>query len=96
LQQTKEHLELAALLVEQYLALWRTHLEALGKEVQSVHHLFVADRGSSLAAAGIGGMIQKEAAHFHSEGLGNAALRHGPFEMLNEDASLWCLLAIPT
>lgn len=85
LHQTKEHLDLAAQLVEQYLALWRTHVEALGQELQSVRHLFVAGRGSSLAATGIGGMIMKEAAHFHSEGLGSAALRHGPFEMLNED-----------
>jgi glucosamine--fructose-6-phosphate aminotransferase (isomerizing) len=38
-----------------------------------------------MAAVGIGGMIMKEAAHFHSEGLGSAAFRHGPFEMLNED-----------
>jgi glutamine---fructose-6-phosphate transaminase (isomerizing) len=28
-------------------------------------------------------MLMKEAAHFHSEGMSCAALRHGPFEMLS-------------
>jgi glutamine---fructose-6-phosphate transaminase (isomerizing) len=30
-------------------------------------------------------MMMKEAAHFHAEGMGSAAFRHGPFEMLNEE-----------
>jgi len=85
LQQTGKDIEHAALIVEEYLANWRTHVEALGQQLQGVRHLFVAGRGSSLAATGIGGMIMKEAAHFHSEGLGSAALRHGPFEMLSDD-----------
>jgi glucosamine--fructose-6-phosphate aminotransferase (isomerizing) len=38
-----------------------------------------------MPAAGIGGMLMKETAHFHSEGLGSAAFRHGPFEMLNNE-----------
>jgi glucosamine--fructose-6-phosphate aminotransferase (isomerizing) len=33
----------------------------------------------------MGGLIIKEAAHFHSEGMGAAAFRHGPFEMLRPD-----------
>jgi glutamine---fructose-6-phosphate transaminase (isomerizing) len=31
-------------------------------------------------------MLQKEAAHFHAEGMSSAALRHGPFEMLGPDS----------
>jgi glucosamine--fructose-6-phosphate aminotransferase (isomerizing) len=31
-------------------------------------------------------MVQKEAAHFHAEGMSSAALRHGPFEMLGPDS----------
>jgi glucosamine--fructose-6-phosphate aminotransferase (isomerizing) len=30
-------------------------------------------------------MLMKETAHFHAEGMGSAAFRHGPFEMLRED-----------
>ena len=30
--------------------------------------------------------MQKEAAHFHAEGMSSAALRHGPFEMLGPDS----------
>ena len=38
-----------------------------------------------MPAAGIGGMLMKETAHFSAEGMGSAAFRHGPFEMLNEE-----------
>jgi glucosamine--fructose-6-phosphate aminotransferase (isomerizing) len=50
-----------------------------------VKHVFLAGRGTSLAAVGLGAMVQKEAAHFHAEGMSSAALRHGPFEMLGPD-----------
>ena len=69
--------------VEEYLSKWKTHVEALSAELRGIQHLFVAGRGSSLAATGVGGMLMKEAAHFHSEGMSCAALRHGPFEMLS-------------
>jgi glucosamine--fructose-6-phosphate aminotransferase (isomerizing) len=82
---TKDQLELAAPAVEQYLARWRSHVDKLIAELQGIHYFFVTGRGSSLAAAGIGGMIMKEAAHVHSEGMTSAAFRHGPFEMLNQD-----------
>jgi glucosamine--fructose-6-phosphate aminotransferase (isomerizing) len=41
----------------------------------------LAGRGASLAAAGTGGLIIKEAARFPAEGMSCAALRHGPLEM---------------
>ena len=42
-------------------------------------------RGASLAAAGTGALIIKEAAHLHAEGMSSAAFRHGPLEMVAED-----------
>lgn len=85
LRSSTDQLEVSALAVEQYLAHWRTHVETLCAELEGIRHLFVTGRGCSLAACGIGGMIMKEAAHFHSEGMSSAAFRHGPFEMLSED-----------
>jgi glutamine---fructose-6-phosphate transaminase (isomerizing) len=82
---TRDRLEQAAPAVEQYLEHWRDHVEALTAELLNIRHLFITGRGTSLPAAGIGGMLMKETAHFHSEGLGSAAFRHGPFEMLGED-----------
>jgi glucosamine--fructose-6-phosphate aminotransferase (isomerizing) len=43
--------------------------------------LALCGRGASLAAAMCGGLIIKEAAKFHSEGMGSAAFRHGPLEL---------------
>jgi glucosamine--fructose-6-phosphate aminotransferase (isomerizing) len=43
--------------------------------------LVLCGRGSSMAAALCGGLIIKEAAKFHSEGMGSAAFRHGPLEL---------------
>jgi glutamine---fructose-6-phosphate transaminase (isomerizing) len=78
-------LEKAAPAVEKYLANWREHVEQLSEQLRGFRHLFITGRGPSLPAAGIGGMLMKETAHFHSEGMGAAAFRHGPFEMLRED-----------
>jgi glutamine---fructose-6-phosphate transaminase (isomerizing) len=70
---------------ETYLKRWREHVEELVQTLAGVRHVFLAGRGPSLAAAGLGAMVQKEAAHFHAEGMSSAALRHGPFEMLGPD-----------
>jgi glucosamine--fructose-6-phosphate aminotransferase (isomerizing) len=43
--------------------------------------LALCGRGASLAAAMCGSLIIKEAAKFHSEGMGSAAFRHGPLEL---------------
>lgn len=43
--------------------------------------LMMCGRGSSMAAALCGGLIIKEAAKFHGEGMGSAAFRHGPLEL---------------
>lgn len=70
---------------ETYLERWRDHVEELVQTLAEIRHVFLAGRGTSLAAAGLGAMVQKEAAHFHAEGMSSAALRHGPFEMLGPD-----------
>jgi glucosamine--fructose-6-phosphate aminotransferase (isomerizing) len=71
---------------EAYLNNWCEHVAALVNELEGIRHLFVVGRGTSLAAVGLGSMIQKEAAHFHGEGMSSAAFRHGPFEMLGPDS----------
>jgi glucosamine--fructose-6-phosphate aminotransferase (isomerizing) len=85
LSKARGDLEELATAVETYLAGWKTHVADLADALDGCKHLFLAGRGSSLAAVGLGGMIQKEAAHFHAEGMSSAALRHGPFEMLGPD-----------
>ena len=77
--------EEVASVVEAYLRSLKAHVTELSEHLRGSRHLFITGRGSSLPAAGIGGMLMKETAHFHSEGMGSAAFRHGPFEMLNRD-----------
>jgi glucosamine--fructose-6-phosphate aminotransferase (isomerizing) len=72
----------AAPAAERYLTAWRDHVRELWSEMKDVKHLFLAGRGESLAAAGTGGLILKESARFHAEGMSSAAFRHGPFEMV--------------
>jgi glutamine---fructose-6-phosphate transaminase (isomerizing) len=91
----REQLELAAQFLENYLARWRTHVDSLIGKLEGVRHLFITGRGSSLAPTGVGGMMMKEAAHFHAEGLGSAAFRHGPFEMLDQDCCVVVLAGDP-
>jgi glucosamine--fructose-6-phosphate aminotransferase (isomerizing) len=82
----REVLNTAAPAVQEYLSNWHVHVDTLARALSDVKHLFLAGRGSSLAAVGLGAMVQKEAAHFHAEGMSSAALRHGPFEMLGPES----------
>ncbi len=75
----------AADAVSGYLALWEQHVGALFALMKSMRHLFFVGRGSSLAAVGTGGLITKESAHVHAEGMSSAAFRHGPMEMVAAD-----------
>jgi glucosamine--fructose-6-phosphate aminotransferase (isomerizing) len=77
-------LESAAPAAESYLTDWRRHVQQLIGELKGVRHLFLTGRGGSLAAAGTGGLIVKESAHFHAEGMSSPAFRHGPFEMISD------------
>jgi glucosamine--fructose-6-phosphate aminotransferase (isomerizing) len=72
----------AAVLADNYLQNWRAYTQVLAEKLRSTRHLFFTGRGDSLAAAGTGALIVKEAAHFHAEGMSSAAFRHGPMEML--------------
>jgi glucosamine--fructose-6-phosphate aminotransferase (isomerizing) len=82
----RQALDTAAPAAEAYLSQWRDHVAELVTTLEGAKHVFLAGRGASLAAAGLGAMVQKEAAHFHAEGMSSAALRHGPFEMLGPDS----------
>ena len=86
---TGSHLENArrvsrktAPVVQDYINAWQSHTTALEKNLAGIEHVFLVGRGSSLAACGTGGLITKESAHVHAEGMSSAALRHGPLEML--------------
>ncbi len=68
--------------VQTSLNAWQEHTAALEKTLTGIEHIFLAGRGNSLAACGTGGLITKESAHVHAEGMSSAALRHGPLEML--------------
>jgi glucosamine--fructose-6-phosphate aminotransferase (isomerizing) len=64
-----------------YLSSWESHVATLLPLTRGIRDLFFAGRGSSLAAACTAGLIVKEAARVHAEGMTSAALRHGPLEM---------------
>ena len=86
LNRTRQELKQAAPAVQSYLMDWKDHVKRLARSLQGIRHLFLVGRGSSLAAVGTGALIVKESDHFHAEGMSSAAFRHGPFEMLSEEA----------
>lgn len=67
--------------VDAYLRNWAAHVDFLSEQCQNVDTLFLLGRGDSLAAAGTGGLIIKEAAHFPAQAMSVAAFRHGPIEL---------------
>ena len=71
----------AAPAAQDYLAAWDTKVRQLMDLLAETRKLFVIGRGASLAAAGTGGLILKESAHFPAEGMTCSAFRHGPFEL---------------
>ena len=66
-----------------YLSDLPVSIQNLEQLLQGLHYLVLAGRGASLAAAGTGGLIIKEAAHFPAEGMSCAAFRHGPLNMVS-------------
>ncbi len=70
----------------EYLVGWESKVAALVDLLAGIRAVFVTGRGPSLAAAGTGGLILKESAHFTAEGMSCSAFRHGPFEMSGPDA----------
>lgn len=69
--------------IQHYLSQWDSHLETAIQSVANIRQLVLVGRGPSLAAAGTGGLITKEASHIMAEGMSSAAFRHGPFEMVS-------------
>lgn len=70
--------------IELYLTNWKGAVEEAIEALTGVRDVIYTGRGTSLSAVGTGGLICKEAAHFHSEGMSSAAFRHGPFEMTSD------------
>jgi len=85
LKETQHRLQHAAVATASYLAHWEAHVESVSEILREVRHLFLVGRGMSLAAAGTGALIIKEADHVPAEGMSSAAFRHGPLEMLADD-----------
>lgn len=76
-------LDIATTTTARYISHWEEYLESAMRHVQGIQHLILTGRGNSLAATGTGGLIIKESAHFHAEGMSSAAFRHGPLEMIS-------------
>lgn len=70
--------------VHGYLDGWRSHVTELARLLEGVRAVYYVGRGPSLGAALSAGLITKEATHLPSEGLGSAAFRHGPMEMVDD------------
>jgi glucosamine--fructose-6-phosphate aminotransferase (isomerizing) len=87
-EEIESTLQQAAPAAETYLAGWENKVEALVDLLCGIRSLFVTGRGTSIAAAGTAGLILKESAHFHAEGMTCSAFRHGPFELSAPDVAL--------
>ena len=74
--------------VEAYMSKWRDHVADAHEFLRQTRSIVLAARGGSLASAGTGGLIIKEAARFPAEGMSAAAFRHGPLEMISKSLSL--------
>ena len=73
----------AADATETYLAHWQAHVAALTDNLKEIQHIVMVGRGASLAAAGTGALITREAARMPCLDMSSAAFRHGPMEMLS-------------
>jgi glucosamine--fructose-6-phosphate aminotransferase (isomerizing) len=67
--------------VERYLSTWEQYMTELKQAIDGSRNFYLTGRGISIASAGTGGLILKEAVHIAAEGMSSAAFRHGPFEM---------------
>jgi glucosamine--fructose-6-phosphate aminotransferase (isomerizing) len=86
-----EELAATADVTAEYLSQWRDHTEALARLLEPIEHLFILGRGPSLAAAGTGALIIKEAARFQAEAMSSATFRHGPMELVSDDTAVFIL-----
>lgn len=84
LRRATKELKSSGPVVQDYLSRWKDHVTSMAQPLKGVRSLFLVGRGSSLAAVGAGALVIKESDHFHAEGMGSAAFRHGPFEMISD------------
>jgi glucosamine--fructose-6-phosphate aminotransferase (isomerizing) len=83
-EETQKALEATIPGVRRYLEDWRAHVEDLAGLLEGVRSVYYVGRGPSLGTVYSAGLITKESTHRPSEGLGSAAFRHGPMEMLDD------------
>jgi glucosamine--fructose-6-phosphate aminotransferase (isomerizing) len=83
-EETRQALAATIPAVRQYVEGWRAHVEDLATSLEGVGAVYYVGRGPSLGAVCSAGLITKESTHRPSEGLGSAAFRHGPMEMLGD------------
>jgi glutamine---fructose-6-phosphate transaminase (isomerizing) len=75
--------------LDEYLRDWRDHVQSLASELEGVRQIFYLGRGVSLSAAETGALITKESTRSFAEGMGGAAFRHGPLEMLGPETMVF-------
>jgi glucosamine--fructose-6-phosphate aminotransferase (isomerizing) len=95
-EQTRRELAQAAPATAAYLSSWQDHVLELAAYLDKVQYLFLVGRGISLAAAGTGALITKESVHYPAEGMSSAAFRHGPMEMVSEEAFVGVFAGVET
>jgi glucosamine--fructose-6-phosphate aminotransferase (isomerizing) len=71
----------AADAIASYLDAWRERVDRLKEQVGLPERLYLLGRGASLAAAGCGALILKEAAKWPAEAMSSGQFRHGPLEL---------------
>lgn len=79
----RAQLRQAADAAEKYLARWQMHVTTLMTDLKDMQHMVMVGRGASVAAAGTGALIVREAARLACLDMSSAAFRHGPMEMLS-------------
>ena len=84
LDNARDDLAATVRMIQTYLESWRAHIDELRPLLEGVRAVYYVGRGPSLAAVGSAGLITKEATHLPAEGMGSAAFRHGPLEMLDD------------
>jgi glucosamine--fructose-6-phosphate aminotransferase (isomerizing) len=67
--------------VANYLATWRERVDQIKALLGLPERLFLLARGTSLAGAGCGALILKEAAKWPAEAMSSGQFRHGPLEL---------------
>lgn len=71
----------AADAIAEYLDGWRERVDRIKEQVGLPERLYLLGRGASLAGAGCGALILKEAAKWPAEAMSSGQFRHGPLEL---------------